>query len=465
MVEVLNRLRVVLPISILAALCQFSWIDPAAAQSSSGSEPALVLRSDDVVQNAGGITNIDVLANDSLRSKTDGEQIEVVAQPQCGIVTPSPGRLSYHSLPECQGYQVFYYGIAGSPAFAEVTVLVRPAPPQPELTVGTVVIDRVAGTTRPETDDPQPLAKPILESAGETPATPTFEIVAARLAKAIAGPLGAVASAVPFSDVTNNAEPAAPAEPATAAEVALASLEAQPAAGPCAADISAKSDIRPAALTELIVTAPCMAGTVAELDYGDLRLGIVIDSNGHGELLVPGFEPVMPAALSFADGSRHEFDLRFSGLTQVDRVAVAWEAPVLFSLNALEFDAEPGSAGHLSPANPRSYNDVRRSGGGFLSAYAPVDGVGQSVQLYTHVTKQSGKAGVVKLMLDYTSRDLGDPATCGDAPLAQPEILLLKSDKGQLARPVRRSPEALGCAEAREDRDRLGDQVGNVLIR
>jgi hypothetical protein len=173
----------------------------------------------------------------------------------------------------------------------------------------------------------------------------------------------------------------------------------------------------------------------------------------------------MPAALSFADGSRHEFDLRFSELTQVDRVAVAWDAPVQFALHALEFDAEPGSAGHLSSANPGSFNDVRHSGGGFLMAYAPVGGVGQNVQFYTHVTKHSGTAGVVKLMLDYTSRNLGDPATCGDAPLAQTEILLLKSGKGQLARPIRSSHEAVSCAVARDGTGQLGNQIGNVVIR
>jgi hypothetical protein len=191
----------------------------------------------------------------------------------------------------------------------------------------------------------------------------------------------------------------------------------------------------------------------------------MFDANGHGQLLVPGLEPLMPAALILADGSKHEFDLRFSGLTQVTRVAISWEAPVLFALNALEFDAEPGSAGHLNPANPGSYDEVRRSGGGFLMAYAPVGGVGHSVQFYTHVTKHTGIAGVVKLTLDYTSRNLGDPATCGDAPLARPEFLLLRSEKGQLARPVRGSHESIGCAVAGDGRGRLGDQVGNVVIR
>ena len=459
-------LRAVTSLCVTAVIGLSVLAGPAAAQST---RQKLALKPDSITQNAGTTTNIDVLANDTLGSGSDGQTIEIISQPACGTVTAQTGWVSYQSIPECDGPQIFYYGIAGFPAFAEVTVLVRPAEPGPELSAAMIVIDTEA-TPHSETAGTAEQA-----IAGQDAGAATFAGTGSQLAET-------AITAAPT--VPPRLEPVAPAElaPLTAPEAApetsagptpVAADEIVAAAnagdvslnGSCADRVSATASSGPAALTDLTVSAPCTPGSVAELDYGGLRLGVAIDSNGMGKIVVPGFAAMMPATLSFADGSKHQFDLAFSGFDEVERLAVAWDAPVMLTLNALEFGAEPGSAGHIGPANPRSYADVSKAGGGFQTTYKPVNGVGASVQVYTHLAKNSGGSGIVQLLLDFTSRKLGDPNTCGDAPLAQPDILVMKSDRGLPAPTAVHTPKVLDCSEAVLDSNRLGDPVGNVVVR
>lgn len=425
--------RAIRSLSAAVIIGQLAAVGTAAAQTDAST---IVLKRDTAVQNAGTVSEVDVLSNDQLPAGTDIGAIEVIAQPQCGVVTAHPGRLTYRTFPECDGPQVFYYGIAGSPAFAEVTVLVQAASSaaerEPTLTFGMAVIERAPPADA--VDD-----APAVRSARSDRATIT--------APAVENP------AVPTTTETTASLPNAPA-PATQRTAELA----------CAAVPAITIEGRPGALTKVVVAAPCLANSAAELHYGDISLGLALDAQGQGALLVPGFEPVMPATLALADGSKHDFELKFFGLSQIDRMAVVWDSPMAFKLNALEFGAERGTAGHLDPAgNPRSYDDVRRSGGGFLMTYEPVQGIGQNLQFYTHVAKPGGKAGVVRLVLDHERTGPGNQIVCGAA--SPSEILVLVSSKGELAQSARHTPTALGCAPSGLDRIKLGDLVGNVVIR
>lgn len=426
-------LRAVCSLSAAVIIFQFAAVEFAAAQTD---RSTIVLKRDTAVQNAGTVSEVDVLANDRLPAGTDIGAIEVIAQPQCGVVTAHPGRLTYQTFPECKGPQVFYYGIAGSPAFAEVTVVVQASSSaverEPTLTFGMAVIERA----------------PPADAADDASAVPSARWDRVTMKAPAVG------------------HPAAPIPTKSTASLRNApAIATQPTAElACAAVPAIAIEGRPGALTKVVVTAPCLANSAAALHYGDISLGLALDAQGRGALLVPGFEPVMPASLTLADGSKHEFELKFFGLSQIDRMAVAWDATMAFKLNALEFGAERGTAGHLDPVgNPRSYDDVRRSGGGFLMTYEPVQGIGQNLQFYTHVAKPGGKAGVVRLVLDHERTGLSNRIACGTT--SPSKILVLVSSKGELAQSARHTPAALGCAPSGLDRIKLGDVVGNVVIR
>ncbi|HUS54372.1 MAG TPA: hypothetical protein VMY41_10260 [Thermohalobaculum sp.] len=216
----------------------------------------------------------------------------------------------------------------------------------------------------------------------------------------------------------------------------------------------------------MILHAPCQAGTVAELSYGGIQLGLMIDPAGEGRIEVPGFKPVTPAVVSFADGSELAFSLRFSSLERIERVAVMWDTPIQLTLNALEFGAAPGATGHVSPDHPRDFHDARRSGGGFMAVYEPVDGVGQHLQVYSYYLKSGGVAGGVELVVDFPSRNLERLAgTCGDGEFASPRLAVLQSVRGKPARPLNRRLSPVGCAEVASLADGLrGDRVADLKV-
>ena len=166
-----------------------------------------------------------------------------------------------------------------------------------------------------------------------------------------------------------------------------------------------------------------------------------------GTVAAVGFQQASDAVLRFAGGETIDFNIAFSDTERMTRVALAWELPVDLDLHAFEFGALPGSGGHVRPDRPRSHSDVRRRGGGYLLEYQPVGGVGQSVSVYTYWRRHGGRAGVVKLGVEFASRDGGQrPDTCGGGALAEPDFTVLRSVAGKLERPRRRRLAALDCA-------------------
>ena len=146
-------------------------------------------------------------------------------------------------------------------------------------------------------------------------------------------------------------------------------------------------------------------------------------------------------------------------MDRVSRVAVVWDMPVELELNAIEFDGTIGSPDHVHPENPRGFDEVRRSGGGFLDTYRGYAGIGQNAQIYTFWHRKGGRHGVVELMIDFASRSRdGLEGTCGDGIYAAPNFLVLRSEDGRIERPVIRKLAAIDCSST------VKETSGNQLI-
>lgn len=248
------------------------------------------------------------------------------------------------------------------------------------------------------------------------------------------------ASTAPGATVAPAAQPGAMAEPDRVA--ALPRVDQT-----CAVPPSITLDIRPAGETELVITSPCHADSIAQLSYAGLDLGIRIDRGGQGAVTVLGFASSADAILAFDDGETLDFSLPFTGTDRVERVALAWDAPVALELHAIEFGAVEGGPGHINPHNPGDFREVRRRGGGYLTTYAPVEGVGQSVHIYSHWLRRGGEAGVVKLYIDFASRHAARLAgTCGDGALARPAFTVIRASRGRIEAPVSRRLASVDCA-------------------
>ena len=258
----------------------------------------------------------------------------------------------------------------------------------------------------------------------------------------------------------------APESPEVPSSDQLAALPRHDA--PCVIPPAMTIDVRRAARSIISVDAPCHADTVAELEYSSLRIAVPLDSKGRGSQMVLGFEPNAPALLSFVNGETIDFDLPFKGIGRISRVAVVWDLPVNLELNAIEFGGTSGSAAHVNPNNPRRFEDVRRTGGGFLNTYRSYAGIGQNAQIYSFWHRRGGQQGVVELMIDYASRnrDLLD-GTCGDGKYAAPNFLILRSEDARLERPIIRKLAAIECsrvAEEKGDKRLISGAVADLLV-
>lgn len=229
-------------------------------------------------------------------------------------------------------------------------------------------------------------------------------------------------------------------------EAELAALT--PGAVSCLAHPALSFDIKSYGQTGLGVTAPCEAGEVVELTYSGINLALPLDQEGEGYLLLQGFEQSSAARLRFANGQVIDFDLPFSGINNVARVALVWDAPIDLNLHALEFGAQGFSAGDVNMGNSRSFSEVRRSGGGYLSSHAPIAGIGQSVEIYTHVLRRRGQSGVVDLYVDFASRNRARMSeTCDGGPHARPIFKLMRTERGVMERAEKHRFAGLACAE------------------
>ncbi|MEM1383041.1 MAG: hypothetical protein AAGG06_05290 [Pseudomonadota bacterium] len=274
---------------------------------------------------------------------------------------------------------------------------------------------------------------------------------------ALDAPVSPRRSATP--SLLGGGSPQAPASPGSVAGLPSAEL-------PCVVPASMEMDVFSGAQTRLRVGSPCHAGTVAELRYAGMALGLRLDRSGEGEIDLLGFQSSTPAALVFEDGEETRFTLSFADVRKVTRVAMVWDADVLLHLHALEFGAREGEAGHISPANARGFEAVRSSGGGYLTTYAPVDGIGQHASVYTHWHRRGGPTGVVKLAIEFASRHREQkPGTCGTGRLAQPLFTILRSDRGQTTRPLISRLGAMACEDIANVSDHLiSGAVDDVIV-
>lgn len=323
-----------------------------------------------------------------------------------------------------------------------------------------------SGTPRPDlmnrSLEPDPVAaKPapgILAPRSGSDAPPGDAPATDRRIAALPPPAGSVPGAVPGAALARlpiNLDDGPPARTGDGdgGEI-IAALPG--AAAECTVPPSTELEIRRAAQTVIRINAPCQADSVAELSYSGLRLAIPLDREGRGSIVALGFEASAPAIVRFSDDAVLDFDIPFPDVNRVERVAVVWDLPVALELHALEFGAQTGDPNHVYPGNRRTFGDVRRRGGGFLHGYRAYAGVGQNAQIYTHWKRGGAPSGIIKLMVDFASRNRDRlEGTCGDGIYAAPGFVVLRASAGRIERPVTRRLAALPCSRILEE---VGDK-------
>ncbi|MEM6904856.1 MAG: hypothetical protein AAF568_03095, partial [Pseudomonadota bacterium] len=358
-------------------------------------------------------------------------------------------------------------GVSPSRALVGVGTTSRPVVPQTQIAALQQGNTRAFGRARqPLIDREIPLAEPDLAVTS----IPNLSVprLGDRRAPRISGPqLSALTPAAPiggrlqlpdepsFSLSTvapRELEPGPPLDtrpepqPEPAPDPEIAALT--PASQLCVTPPAMTLGIQSAAQTEIVVVAPCHPNEVVELTYSGLTFAIPTDKQGNGTFMALGFEASSQARLILPDGETMRFEIPFKEVGRVTRFALTWDMPVKLNLHALEFGAEPFSADDVNPDNPRSFEDVRRSGGGYIHSHTPIDGKGAFVQIYTHYLTRRGKSGIVELVLDFVSRDReGLASACGAGDLAKPKVTTFMSEQGSLDRPRLRRLASVPCGQ------------------
>lgn len=430
-------------------------------------------------------------ASPGLPAPAGAGQAAAGSNPAAGITSAAPGQ------PTDLGSGGTGSDVAvGTQSDAAVTDRVALAPPQPASGNEQQLLVAVVELQEPTREPPSALAEPTI-NVGATLASqevdPEVRFAALDALNALDGRATARSLGVPLS-----ADPVDPSQgpyepPAETTETPAATAGTSDAPRPkerpatagagdgdrvaalrpqsdkCQTPPGLSIDLRRAAQTSIAVSSPCHAGSVAELSYSGLRFAIPIDGRGNGSLTAPGFEANAPAVIRFNDGVTTEFDLPFKGMNRIVRVAVIWDQPIALELNALEFGAPVGSPGHVRPDNPRSFAEVRRDGGGFLTSYRAAGGIGLNADVYSLWVRRGGDAGVVKMFLDFASRNRDKlPEACGKGRYAAPEYIVLRSLGGRLERPVSRRLAAISCSEVAQetgDNRLIPGAIADLVVR
>ena len=182
----------------------------------------------------------------------------------------------------------------------------------------------------------------------------------------------------------------------------------------------------------IVVTSPCRAAQNFNWSYGGADFAASLDGTGRHEIMVDAFAGTStPVEIKFADETVLALPIEALDLDKVSKVALLWHDQVDLDLNAFEYAALPGNAGHISTATPSSLPAAREwieksgRGHGFLSTPS-TDAVSAQpgrdrLQIYTFLHKAGQAFGLVTTSVDFATRgERAAPPYCGKE--AQAEI-------------------------------------------
>lgn len=137
----------------------------------------------------------------------------------------------------------------------------------------------------------------------------------------------------------------------------------------------------PGAAIHIDLTAPCHTSAPVSLRHGGIGFGARTDAAGRFTATLPALAQYARVVADLPGGERVQAAITAPGLESVNRVAVSWQAAGDLQLNAYEYGAMFGGAGHVHPAAPRQTGTDL---GGYLTALGDASlPVPLRVQIYT----------------------------------------------------------------------------------
>lgn len=163
------------------------------------------------------------------------------------------------------------------------------------------------------------------------------------------------------------------------------------------------------AMLDASVYAPCDRQANVEISHAGLTFDARLGDDGQLLTQIPALAAEGVVEIRFADGRVSTDQTPVTGLADIDRVALQWNAPISVALHAYEFGAQFGEPGHIHAGNPQAPGAQSR---GFLTLLGNVDQPGARLaQVYSYPRGTSPRTGQVSLEIEVPVTD----ASCGQS--------------------------------------------------
>jgi len=163
----------------------------------------------------------------------------------------------------------------------------------------------------------------------------------------------------------------------------------------------------PGAMLDMSAYAPCDRDAAVTVTHAGLTIDTRIGADGQMMMMVPALSEDATLTVDFADG-RSQSDTTFvPDLAQHERVVLQWQGPATMVLNAYEFGALFGDAGHVHPGNAMAPGNGEH---GFLTVLGDASITdGRRAQVYSYPRGHAPRTGSVALEIEAPVTDM----SCG----------------------------------------------------
>ncbi|MEL7416287.1 MAG: hypothetical protein AAGJ92_10410 [Pseudomonadota bacterium] len=173
----------------------------------------------------------------------------------------------------------------------------------------------------------------------------------------------------------------------------------------------------------LTLTSACRPDSLVTFEHAGVSFTERTDDAGKLQIDLPALNERAVVTAKFEDGAEGEVSATIRGISRSSRVAISWSGDADLDLHAFEFGSAEGTEGHIWEAEPRSYRDSRRSGGGYMTTLG-LTGYAQA-EIYTLPITRRTKDGVIDLEI----RAAAGATACG----ADVDMVAVQNDQALTA--------------------------------
>ncbi|WP_428295935.1 hypothetical protein [Hyphomicrobium sp.] len=227
--------------------------------------------------------------------------------------------------------------------------------------------------------------------------------------------------------------------------------------------------VSPAAggLTQVSVASSCRAGELVSVTYAEATLVERLDPEGRSKITLDCFAgDASSITIAFEDGTSITRQPATDDLAKYSKVAILWSSSVDLDLNAFEYAAAPGGAGHVWSGTPSSLAEAEarakreKRGAGFLSTASAGRSIGMNVEVYTFVHVPGQAAAGVKMGVDFVSRGRHAAGEfCGVGRYAEVQFKAYTLEKGRVAKRLDLAFASLPCGTDISDAARINSRL------